>query len=581
MVVKGSQRRWSPQGADSRMRRLRKRTMVDYLVMMRWIPVVFVVLPLSFLLHTICYLQQLWCSRLSYADRRQTHDRNVMMVIRRLRQRNPERDGLVCTARKQWVTAGTRGMEYKRARHFEVDLSAFCNILSIDAARMVARVEPLVTMGQITRATVPLGLSLAVVPELDDLTIGGLINAYGIEGSSHIHGLFSDTIISYEIVLGDGRLVRATADNEYSDLFHAVPWSQGTLGLLIAAEIRLIHIKEYMRLRYTPVRGTLREISEAYISSFTSPYADDTAMNAVVNTIEQAKEKLAVPDFVETLIFSPTEAVCMTGRYASAKEAKQKGNVVNKQGLWFKPWFYQHAQAALEKGEFVEYIPTRDYYHRHTRSYFWEVKLLLPFGDQPWFRWLFGWMMPPKIPLLKITEAPAIREYYHQNHVMQDLLVPLHRVADALEFMHTEVEVYPIWLCPHKVFKSPFKTMLQPEQNYEKQMGKGDTADAQMFTDVGLYNTPAAIMRHEEFDGIKACKRIEKWLIDNHGYQALYTVTELSEEDFWRMFDKTLYNDCRRKYKAVGTFMSVYYKTKKGIKSAKDVQTEEQTALTD
>ncbi|GKB42684.1 delta(24)-sterol reductase, partial [Tanacetum coccineum] len=65
---------------------------------------------------------------------------------------------------------------------FKVDLSAFCNILDIDLERMVAKCEPLVTMGQLTRVTVPMNLALAVVPELDDLTVGGLINGSGLEG---------------------------------------------------------------------------------------------------------------------------------------------------------------------------------------------------------------------------------------------------------------------------------------------------------------------------------------------------------------------------------------------------------------
>jgi len=37
------------------------------------------------------------------------------------------------------------------------------------------RVEPLVTMGQLTAALTPLGWTVPVLPELDDLTIGGLI----------------------------------------------------------------------------------------------------------------------------------------------------------------------------------------------------------------------------------------------------------------------------------------------------------------------------------------------------------------------------------------------------------------------
>jgi len=43
------------------------------------------------------------------------------------------------------------------------------------------RVEPMCTMGQITAALIPRGWTLAVVPELDDLTVGGLINGFGIE----------------------------------------------------------------------------------------------------------------------------------------------------------------------------------------------------------------------------------------------------------------------------------------------------------------------------------------------------------------------------------------------------------------
>ncbi|MCI23023.1 delta(24)-sterol reductase-like protein, partial [Trifolium medium] len=186
----------------------------------------------------------------SFKTRQKEHDENVQKVVKRLKQRNPSKDGLVCTARKPWVAVGMRNVDYKRARHFEVDLSDFRNILEIDQDRMVARVEPLVNMGQITRVTVPMNLALAVVAELDDLTVGGLINGYGIEGSSHKYGLFSDTVVAFEIILADGTLVKATKDNEYSDLYYAIPWSQGTLGLLVAAEVKLIPIKEYMKLTY-------------------------------------------------------------------------------------------------------------------------------------------------------------------------------------------------------------------------------------------------------------------------------------------------------------------------------------------
>ncbi|KDP47007.1 hypothetical protein JCGZ_10734 [Jatropha curcas] len=502
----------------------------------------------------------------SYKQRQKEHEENVQKVVKRLKQRNPAKDGLVCTARKPWIAVGMRNVDYKRARHFEVDLSAFRHILEIDKERMIARVEPLVNMGQITRETVPMNLALAVVAELDDLTVGGLINGYGIEGSSHLYGLFSDTVVAYEIVLADGRVVRATKDNEYSDLFYAIPWSQGTLGFLVSAEIKLIPIKEYMKLTYKPVVGNLKDLAQAYIDSFAPRDLD-----------QDNPEK--VPDFVEGMIYTPTEGVMMTGRYASKEEAKKKGNVINSVGWWFKPWFYQHAQTALKKGEFIEYIPTREYYHRHTRCLYWEGKLILPFGDQWWFRFLFGWLMPPKVSLLKATQGEAIRNYYHDNHVIQDMLVPLYKVGDALEWVHREMEIYPIWLCPHRLFKLPIRTMVYPELGFEHQLRQGDTPYAQMYTDIGVYYTPAAVFRGEVFDGAEAVRRLENWLIENHGFQPQYAVSELSEKNFWRMFDAGLYEQCRRRYGAVGTFMSVYYKSKKGRKTEKEVREAEQAHL--
>ncbi|KAG6393892.1 hypothetical protein SASPL_144467 [Salvia splendens] len=459
---------------EAPLRPKRKKIWVDYFVQFRWIIVIFVVLPISFTLYFLTYLGDVWSESKSFKKRQKEHDENVEKVVKRLKERNPKKDGLVCTARKPWI-----------------------------AERMVARVEPLVNMGQISRVTVPMNLSLAVVAELDDLTVGGLINGYGIEGSSHIYCLFSDTVVAFWL----------------------------TAGLVVAAEIKLIPIKEYMKVTYKPLVGNLKELAQGYIDSFAPRDGDQDNPDKV-------------PDFVETMIYSMTEAVFMTGRYASKEEAKKKGNKTNSVGWWYKTWFYQHAQTALKKGEFVEYIPTREYYHRHTRCLYWEGKLILPFGDQWWFRFL---LMPPKVSLLKATQGDAIRNYYHEMHVIQDMLVPLYKVGDALEFVHREME-----------------------------RRQGDTQYAQMYTDVGVYYAPGPVLRGEEFDGSEAVRRMESWLIENHGFQPQYAVSELSEKNFWRMFDAGLYEHARRKYGAVGTFMSLYYKSKKGRKTEKEVQEAEQ-----
>lgn len=214
-------------------RKKRPWSLVDFLVQFRWVVVVPIVLPISWLYQVQKDFFDWWSNRKSFSQREREHAENVEKVVKRLRARDRQRDGLVCTARKPWLAVAMRNSDYKRARRYEVDLSAFYQILNIDTVNRIARVEPYVTMGQLSAVTVPLGFALEVVPELDDLTVGGLINGYGIEGSSHIYGLFQDTVVAYEIVLGDGKLVRATADNEFSDLFYAIPWSQVLHPLLL------------------------------------------------------------------------------------------------------------------------------------------------------------------------------------------------------------------------------------------------------------------------------------------------------------------------------------------------------------
>lgn len=59
-----------------------------------------------------------------------------------------------------------------------------------------------------------------------DLTVGGLLMGMGVENNSHRYGMFHETCVAYEIVTGDGQLLRCT-EQENSDLFRALPGSHG------------------------------------------------------------------------------------------------------------------------------------------------------------------------------------------------------------------------------------------------------------------------------------------------------------------------------------------------------------------
>lgn len=76
---------------------------------------------------------------------------------------------------------------------------------------------------------------------------------------------------------------------------------------------------------------------------------------------------------------------------------------------WYKPWFYKHVESFLKKGSDYEYVPLEDYLLRHNRAIFWVVETMIPFGNNPLFRLLCGWLLPPKIAFLKFTTTPGVR----------------------------------------------------------------------------------------------------------------------------------------------------------------------------
>lgn len=125
------------------------------------------------------------------------------------------------------------------------------DILDVNEEKMTVRVEPMVNMGQLSHYLIPKGYTIPILPEMDDLTVGGLYMGVGIETSSHKYGLFNDTVLEAEIVLADGSVVTCNKTTN-SELFDALPWSYGTLGFLVSVTIQIIPCKPFIRIEYIP-----------------------------------------------------------------------------------------------------------------------------------------------------------------------------------------------------------------------------------------------------------------------------------------------------------------------------------------
>lgn len=446
----------------------------------------------------------------------------------------------LCTARGGWQSISPSLRSYKsKATGIHINLY---DILSLDEEKKTVRVEPMVNMGQLSHFLIPKGYTIPVLPEMDDLTVGGLYMGVGVETSSHKYGLFNDSVVEAEVVLADGSVVTCS-ETENSELFAALPWSYGTLGFLASVTIKIIPCKEYVRVEYIPC-NTREEATKVF----------------------QEKSLDYSNDFVEGLMYSRDQMVVMPASFADASEVKGTMNPI---GRWHKPWFYKHVEKKLKNKETtVEYIPLRHYFHRHTKSIFWELEEIIPIGNHPIFRWLFGWAVPPKVSFLKVTQTQKIKDLYETSHVIQDMLVPFSKMDESLDVFEKEYGIYPLWICPYRAYDYSDKAKGTDHRYFlrkPKECLPGENFE--MYVDLGAYGIPRQVKAKEPFDIVKCSRKVEQFVHSVNGFQMLYATSYLSRPEFRAMFNHEHYDKMKAKYDKDGAFPEVYEKTcKEGLK---------------
>ena len=183
---------------------------------------------------------------------------------------------------------------------------------------------PLLETGAATRWLLAQGFMLATTLEVEEATIGGLACAVGMTTASHVHGLLQETVVEFEIVLGDGTHIRARRDNEYADVWHAFPWSHGTIGLLVGLTLKAVPVTSYVKITYTPVTGQAAYCAKIREASLAAPAAD----------------------FIEATVFTRKHCVVMEARFVPDTDVDPSR--VNNVGWWWKPWFYTHVRDMLK-----------------------------------------------------------------------------------------------------------------------------------------------------------------------------------------------------------------------------------------
>eukprot|EP00729_Bicosta_minor_P002583 gene2583-24079_t len=96
-----------------------------------------------------------------------------------------------------------------------------------------------------------------------------------------------------------------------------------------------------------------------------------------------------------------------------------------------------------------------DYLMRHDRSMCMTMPYIIPFGNDAWFRWGFGWLLPPYMALLKGSHTDETREASARKQVYQDLGFPADRFEDVIKFCDDTFAIYPLLVYPCQIADVP------------------------------------------------------------------------------------------------------------------------------
>ncbi|GAB7351214.1 hypothetical protein MBLNU459_g1651t1 [Dothideomycetes sp. NU459] len=370
-------------------------------------------------------------------------------------------------------------------------------------------------MEQLVEATLPLGLVPLVVMEFPSITVGGGFSGTSGESSSFREGVFDNTVNRVEIILGNGDIVYASP-SENPDLYHGSAGSFGTLGVVTLLEVRLVDAKPFVELEYahvSDISGAIRMI-ESYTAD-------------------------AVTQYLDGIMFSKDSGVIIAGRMVNSTE-NNSGLRLQRYSRSWDTWFYIRAEeieAECRDAPYRELVPLRDYLFRFDRAAFWGGKFCFDYFMMPFnrfTRWALDSLLHTKTMYAALHRSGLANEY-----IVQDIGFPYESVPDFIDYLDCDFGLYPLWLCPLRM-REPLS--LSPRlPPYKKMSSQGGR-----LLNIGIWGPGP----RDRASFISANRRIEAKTRDLGGLKCLYAHSYYTEDEFWAIYDKGMYDNLRHKYHA-------------------------------
>lgn len=459
----------------------------------------------------------------------------------------------------------TQGQAYK-SNTLRVNVSELDGVIALDRANRLIHVQPGLAQDMLARFCIAHGMLPTLVLEFPGITVGGAICGGGIESTSHAVGCFADTVEAFDILTGDGRLLRGVSRTNHPDLFYGIRTSFGTLGLLLAVTLRLDPAPRYVHVSYVHADSPRAGLDVLAAASSHAKAKTDAAQRAGKD------EPLA---FIDGVALSQKSAVAVIG--AGCDVPPPGVPALSLRGARSDPWFFWHlsdiaaraparsAKALIKRDGSItgcaeEFMSLEDYLFRFDRGAFWMARhgLRLFYGRHAYrdpagagpgvtagpsclIRCKYSWLATTRQlyrMLHKVGDETLSRVY-----VIQDLIMPSAAAAAKFIEQTTAVEpvgIWPLWLCPVRAV----------EARHPADAGFGFPSQApsrvgDVWMNVGVYGEPAG---GEAFDPLLVNRRIEDATMAGGGRKMLYAQSFYTQQSFWKQFDQAAYERVRAAY---------------------------------